>query len=60
MMDCSNARAYYGAPPPHRYEGSTYRAPCLHAPKPCRCAMLMFLEETREQDGWAACFCVYM
>ena len=25
MMDCSNARAYYGAPPPHRYEASTDR-----------------------------------
>ena len=25
MMDCSNARAYYGAPPLHRYEASTDR-----------------------------------
>ena len=47
MMDGSNASAHYGAPLPTGTRAPLTR-PCLHAPKPCRCAM--FLEETREQE----------
>jgi hypothetical protein len=46
-MDGSNASAHYGAPLPTGTRAPLTR-PCLHAPKPCRCAM--FLEETREQE----------